>query len=273
MIQPGKEKDHVSQQLGRLAGEVAIVTGAGQGIGRAISLRLASDGAAVTVADVNEETAGKVAAEIVAAGGRSLALRADVTRPEQVDALVAKTVEQLGPLSIMVANAGIMQVRRFLDITTDDLDRMLAVNVKGALLCVQAAGRAMREQGRGRIAVAASIAGKMASPYQAHYVISKHAVIGLVRSAAVEFAPWGITVNAYCPGIVDTAMWDLIDRDRGELLGKRPGELKAEMAGRIPLGRLEQPEDVANLVAFLASPDGGYITGQAINVDGGFIMH
>jgi len=257
----------------RLGGDVAIVTGGGQGIGRAIGLRLAAEGAAVAVADVNEATAATVAREIADAGGRAYAHQVDVTSADAVAELVERAQSRLGPLTIMIANAGIIKVAPFLDLTAEDFDRTFAVNVKGAFLCVQAAGAAMRERGGGRIAVAASIAGKMSSPYQAHYVMSKHAVIGLVRAAATEFAPWGITVNAYCPGIVDTAMWDTIDRDRGALLGKPRGQLKAEIVSRIPLGRLEQPEDVANLVAFLVSPDGGYITGQAINVDGGFIMH
>lgn len=261
----------MSSQERRLSGDVAIVTGGGQGIGRAIGLRLASEGAAVAVADVNEATATDVAREIAASGGKAYAHRVDVTSAADVADLVAQTQARLGPLTVMIANAGIIKVAPLLDLTAEDFDRTFAVNVKGAFLCVQAAGAAMRERG-GRIAVAASIAGKMASPFQAPYVMSKHAVIGLVRAAATEFAPWGITVNAYCPGIVDTAMWDIIDRDRGALLGKERGQLKAEIVGRIPLGRLEQPEDVANLVAFLVSPDGGYITGQAINVDGGFIM-
>lgn len=257
----------------RLASHVAIVTGGGSGIGRAICRRLAAEGAAVTVADINAEAAASVAGELATSGGRSLSVVTDVTDPDQVEALVHETRDTFGSVSIMVANAGILQVKPFLDITPREFSRMLDVNLKGAFFCVQSAGRAMREQHRGRVLITASIAGKIASPYQAHYVISKTGLIGLARAAAVELAPFGITVNAYCPGIVDTSMWDIIDRDRGALLGKAPGVLKAEMVQRIPMGRLEQPEDVAALVAFLASDDAGYITGQAINVDGGFVMH
>lgn len=258
---------------GRLDGRVAIVTGGGGGIGRAISHRLAAEGAAVVVADMNTQAAERVAQELREAGGQSSARQVDVTDPRHVAAMVETTVAQYGRLTAMVANAGILQVKPILDITPDDWDRLMDVNVKGVFLCVQAAGRSMREQGHGRVLITASIAGKMASPYQAHYVTSKTAVIGLARAAAVEFAPWGITVNAFCPGIVDTSMWDIIDRDRGALLGKEPGQLKSEMPQRIPMGRLEQPEDVANLVSFLVSDDASYITGQAINVDGGFVMH
>jgi meso-butanediol dehydrogenase / (S,S)-butanediol dehydrogenase / diacetyl reductase len=258
---------------GKLQGKAAVVTGGAQGIGRAISLRLAEDGAAVLVADLNDEGAARVAAEITAAGGRAAGMHVDVASAESTSRLVEETVRQFGRLDVMVANAGIMQVKPFLDLTVDDWDRMFAVNVRGVFISLQAAGRQMVAQGQGgRLLATASIAAKMGSPYQAHYQSSKTAIVGMVRSAAWEFGRHGITVNCYCPGVVDTDMWRYIDQERGKLMGRQPGELLQEMATRIPLGRVEVPEDVAPLVSFLASEDSRYITGQAINVCGGMVM-
>jgi meso-butanediol dehydrogenase/(S,S)-butanediol dehydrogenase/diacetyl reductase len=271
----------------RLAGRVAVVTGAGRGIGRAIARRLAADGAAVAVADVDVASAESVAGEITGEGGAALGLAVDVTDAEQVGTLVARVVERFGRVDVMVANAGILQVKPLVDLTVEDWERTMAVNVRGVFLCTQAAARQMIAQRgdrptgpagppgtrtSGSIVCTASIAAKMGSPYQSHYQASKGAVVSFVRSAAWELAPYDVTVNAVCPGMVDTSMWDIIDRERGRLLGKQPGKLKTEMAGRIPLGRLEQPEDVTGLVAFLASDDARYITGQAYNVCGGVVM-
>jgi len=259
--------------MGKLDRKVAIVTGGARGIGRAIALRLAEDGAAVAVADLNAEGAADVAAEITGAGGKALAARVDVTDAQSTKELVARTARELGRLDVMVANAGIIQVKPFLDLTVDDWEGTFAVNVRGVFLSLQAAARQMIEQGEGgRLLATASIAAKMGSPYQAHYQASKSAVVGLVRSAAWELGKHGITVNAYCPGVVDTDMWRYIDTERGKLQGREPGELLKEMAGRNPLGRVEVPEDVAPLVSFLASEDSRFITGQAINVCGGMVM-
>lgn len=270
-----------------LAGKVAIVTGGGRSIGRALALRLAQEGAAVAVGDLDQASARAVAREIEQAGKRAVGLPVDVTDAGQVAALVGRTVESFGQLDVMVANAGILQVKPLLEMTVEDWERTFAVNVRGVFLCAQAAARQMITQrgdrppgpagppgtpNSGTIICTASIAAKMGSPYQSHYQASKAAVVGFIRSAAWELAPYGITVNAFCPGVVDTPMWDIIDRDRGRLLGKQPGQLKAEMATRIPLGRIEQPEDIAGLVAFLASDDANYITGQALNVCGGIVM-
>ncbi len=259
--------------MGKLDGKVAIVTGGARGIGRAIALRLAEDGAAVAVADLNEEGAAGVAGEISGAGGRALAARVDVTDAQSTQELVARTARELGRLDVMVANAGIIQVKPFLDLTVDDWEGTFAVNVRGVFLSLQAAARQLIQQGEGgRLLATASIAAKMGAPYQAHYQASKSAVVGLVRSAAWELGKHGITVNAYCPGVVDTDMWRYIDTERGKLQGREPGELLKEMAGRNPLGRVEVPEDVAPLVSFLASEDSRFITGQAINVCGGMVM-
>ena len=258
---------------GKLNGKIAIVTGGAQGIGRAISLRLAADGAAVAVADLNEEKAGSVANEIVSAGGKALPVRVDVADAVSTTELIERTVRDLGRVDVMVANAGIIQVKPFLDLSTEDWDRTFAVNVRGVFLSLQAAARQLIAQGDGgRLLATASIAAKMGSPYQAHYQSSKAAVVGMVRSIAWELGKHCITVNCYCPGVVDTDMWRYIDLERGKLLGRQPGELLKEMAGRIPLGRVEVPEDVAPLVSFLASEESRYITGQAINVCGGMVM-
>jgi meso-butanediol dehydrogenase/(S,S)-butanediol dehydrogenase/diacetyl reductase len=258
---------------GKLDGKVAIVTGAARGIGRAIALQLARDGAAVATADLNEAGAQSVAEEIAAVGGRAVGLPVDVADAASTRALVDEAVRRLGRLDIMVANAGIIQVKPFLELTVDDWDRTFAVNVRGVFLSFQAAARRLVEQGQGgRLLATASIAAKMGSPYQAHYQASKAAVVGMVRSVAWEFGQHQITVNCYCPGVVDTDMWRNIDSERGKLLGKQPGELLREQAQRNPLGRVEVPEDVAPLVSFLASEDSRFITGQAINVDGGMVM-
>jgi meso-butanediol dehydrogenase/(S,S)-butanediol dehydrogenase/diacetyl reductase len=258
---------------GKLAGKVAVVTGAARGIGRAIAERLAQDGASVVASDIDEPGAQAVAEGITAAGGAAAAFRADVAAEGDPAQLVAQTVERFGRLDVMVANAGIIQIKPILDLTAADWDRTFAVNVRGVFLCVQAAARQMVAQGQGgRLLATASIAAKRGSPFQAHYQASKAAVVGFVRSAAWEFGPHGITVNCYCPGIVDTDMWQLIDRERGRLLGRQPGELIKEQAALSPLGRIEVPDDVAPLVSFLASEESRYITGQAINVCGGVVM-
>ncbi len=258
---------------GKLAGKVAVVTGAARGIGRAIAERLAQDGASVVASDIDEPGAQAVAEGITAAGGAAAAIRADVAAESDPAQLVAQTVERFGRLDVMVANAGIIQIKPILELTAADWDRTFAVNVRGVFLCVQAAARQLVAQGQGgRLLATASIAAKRGSPFQAHYQASKAAVVGFVRSAAWEFGPHGITVNCYCPGIVDTDMWQMIDRERGRLLGKQPGELIKEQAGLSPLGRIEVPDDVAPLVSFLASEESRYITGQAINVCGGVVM-
>lgn len=258
---------------GKLDGKVAIVTGGAQGIGRAISLRLAEDGAAVAVADLNEEGAAGVANEIIAAGGKAIPSRVDVVDAASTEELAERTVRELGRVDVMVANAGIIQVKPFLELSSEDWDRTFAVNVRGVFLSLQAAAKRMVDQGDGgRLLATASIAAKMGSPYQAHYQASKSAVVGMVRSVAWELGKHGITVNCYCPGVVDTDMWRYIDVERGKLMGRQPGELLKEMATRIPLGRVEVPDDVAPLVSFLASEESRYITGQAINVCGGMVM-
>jgi acetoin reductase-like protein len=260
-----------------LEGQVVIVTGAGSGIGRAIARRFAREGARVTVADINEGQAREVAAEIEASGGAALALKVDVTRREQAERMVDATVERFGRLDVLVNNAGVGAVAPLLDTDEVTWDLLMNVNAKGTLLCSQAAARCMIAQGDGgRIVNNASGAGKIApgrdTPLGA-YAASKHAVVGLTKQLGLELSPHRILVNCVCAGIVDTAMWDLIDREIARLRGVEVGSVKAAAVASIPLGRIEQPEDVANMVVFLASTDASYVTGQTYNVCGGILPY
>lgn len=263
---------------------VLAITGAGQGIGRGLALAFARQGArAVVVSDINEQAAAKVADEVRSLGGQALAVGADVTRAADCAALVAQTVQAFGRLDVMVCNAGIMQLRPLLELEAEDWDRMLAVNVKGSFLTLQSAARQMLTQPpltagrpRGKIITMASIAGRsgagpiaaLIAPYRA----SKAALISLTQSAAITLAPH-ITVNAICPGLVETDMWKQMDRDWTALQGIEAGEAWKQRTATIPMGRPQQPEDVANLALFLASPASDYMTGQSINIDGGLMMN
>lgn len=256
--------------------KVALVTGAARGIGRAIALRLASDGLDVAVNDLeagSEDLEG-VAEEIQETGQRVVAVTADVSEPDEVEGMVGRAAEELGRLDVMVANAGIAQVKSLLDITAEDFDRVMKVNVRGLFLSYQAAARRMIEQGSGgKIIGAASIAGHKGFALLGHYSASKFAVRALTQAAAQEWAEHGITVNAYCPGIVDTSMWELIDAQIGEIQGLQKGEAMQQFADAlITLGRVEEPEDVAAFVSYLASEDSDYMTGQSVMIDGGIIF-
>ena len=261
--------------MDRSDGKVAVVTGAARGIGRAISLRLARDGADIVLADINLSGVESVADEVRSLGRSAIARQVDVTDEQQVEALFGDATRELGRVDIAVANAGIIVIAPMIDTAIDDWQRLFDVNVTGVwFTCKFAAKQMIAQGGGGKIILAASQAGKMASTRMVGaYSATKHAVIGITRSLGVELAKHKINVNAYCPGIVDTAMWDQIDREAGALDGFKLGELKALTASRIPLGRIEVPEDVANLVSFLASSDSDYMTGQAINITGGSIMH
>jgi acetoin reductase-like protein len=260
-----------------LDGRVAIVTGAGRGIGRAIALRLARDGASVAVADLDMTGAAQVADEIKDRGGRAIPLRVDVTRREQVDRMVADTVAEFGRLDILVNNAGIGAIAPLMDTDEKTWDALMNVNAKGVLLCSQAAARQMIQQGvGGRIINNTSGAGKIApgkdTPLGA-YSASKHAAVALTKQFGLELSDYQILVNCVCAGIVDTDMWDLIDREVAKLENAPVGSVKARAVATIPLGRIQQPEDVANVVAFLASDDASYVTGQTYNVCGGILPY
>ena len=249
----------------------ALVTGAARGIGRAIAERLAADGLAVSVADL-PSAKDQVDAVVAGLGGpeTALGLSVDVTDAASVEAAVAEHVRHFGGLDVMVANAGIAVTAPLLEITAAQWQQTMDVNVKGVLHCYQSAARQMIAQGRGgRLIGAASVAAHRGGKWQSAYSASKFAVRGMSQSVAQELAEYQITVNVYSPGVVHTPMWEGIDAEMTRRRGTEVGSEMAGMVAGIPMGRLETPEDVAGVVAFLASPDAGYITGQSIVVDGG----
>jgi meso-butanediol dehydrogenase / (S,S)-butanediol dehydrogenase / diacetyl reductase len=254
---------------------VALVTGAARGIGRGIALRLAADGLDVAVNDIesNVDQLEGVADEIRGNGRRSAAVLADVSDPGEVEGMVRRVADELGSLDVMVANAGIAQVKPLLEVTPEDFDNLMAVNLRGVFLCYQEAARQMiRQGGGGKIIGAASIAAHKGFAMLGHYSASKWAVRGLTQAAAQEWAEYGITVNAYCPGIVGTAMWELIDEELAKHMGLEKGEALKQYSELIALGRVEEPEDVAAFVSYLASRDSDYMTGQSVMIDGGIIF-
>jgi meso-butanediol dehydrogenase / (S,S)-butanediol dehydrogenase / diacetyl reductase len=253
----------------------ALITGAARGIGRAIALRLADDGFDVAVADLPEmrRESETVASEIRSAGHRSAAIPVDVSDPAQVEDMVSTAARELDRVDVMVANAGIVQVAGLLDVSPDEFDRLMAVNLRGVFLCYTAAARQMIAQGHGgKIIGAASITAHSGYAMLGPYSASKWAVRGLTQVAAREWARHGITVNAYCPGIVGTSMWDHIDERLGQARGLEKGQALARVARQISLGRVETPDDVAGFVSYLASSDADYMTGQSVIIDGGIVF-
>jgi meso-butanediol dehydrogenase/(S,S)-butanediol dehydrogenase/diacetyl reductase len=259
--------------MGTLEHKVAVVTGGSRGIGAAIAWRFAREGAAVVLA-ANEDSVASVAEAIQAAGGRAASVVGDVTNAEDVARIYDLAEAAFGRVDISVQNAGVITIARIEDMTETEWDRVMAVNTKGVFLCCQAAIGRMRKHGAGgRLINTASGQARQGFIFTPHYAASKFGVVGITQSLAKEVAKDGITVNAFCPGIIETDMWAYNDQAWGKLLGNyAPGELMAEWVRNIPMGRAGSGEDVAGLVAFLAGPDAGYITGQTINVDGGLIM-
>lgn len=251
---------------------VALVTGAAQGIGKGIALRLAADGLDVAVNDIeaNNDQLKAVADEIGVLGRRSAAIVADVSDPDSVQAMVDRVATELGQLDVMIANAGIADVKPLLETTPAEFDHLMSINMRGVYLCYTAAAKQMIQQGTGgKIIGAASIVAYRPFPLLGPYSASKWAVRGLTQAAAMEWAQHGITVNAYCPGIVGTAMWDHIDEKLAENEGLRKGDAIEKYSELIHLGRVSVPEDVAGFVSYLASADSDYMTGQSVMIDGG----
>jgi NAD(P)-dependent dehydrogenase (short-subunit alcohol dehydrogenase family) len=256
-----------------LRGRIAAVTGAGGEIGRAICVRLADEGVAVIATDRTAELAAGTAAAIAATGGNARSLAVDLVVPKQVERIVPFAIDQLGgPPDILVCCAGIQTFADILELALADWERVFDVNARGTFLSMRAVAPAMRDAGRGAIVTVASVQGRLGSRYYAHYAASKAAVLSLTKSFAVALAPSGVRVNAVAPGIVDTEMWRTADRELARIRGVAPGEPRRERVQQVPLGRAGTPDDVAGAVAFLASDDASYITGETIHVCGGDVM-
>jgi 2-hydroxycyclohexanecarboxyl-CoA dehydrogenase len=249
---------------GALAGRVALVTGAGSGIGRAIALRLAQDGAATAFSDLNPETARAAAETANAAGGRALALALDVTSATSVAQAVAAAERELGGIDLLVNNAGWDKVEPFLRSEPETWDRIIAINLKGTFLCCKAVLPGMIERGRGAVVSIASDAGRVGSSGEAVYSATKGGIIAFTKTLARELARHHINVNCVCPGPTETPLLASLSESNPRL-----GEA---LQRAIPWGRLGQPEEIAGAVAFLAGPDAAYITGQTLSVSGGLTM-
>ena len=258
--------------MASLAGKVALVTGGGRGIGRGIALRLARDGADVALVDVRPDGVDAVADEIAEIGSKASTFVADVGDRAQVFAAVEVAASALGGLDIMVNNAGIALVGPIAEVTPAEVARIWAINVDGVLWGIQAAVAKFKQLGRaGKIINASSIAGHDGFAMLGVYSATKFAVRALTQAAAKEHAADGITVNAYCPGVVGTDMWVEIDKRFAELTGAAEGETYTKFVGGIALGRAETPDDVAGFVSYLAGPDADYMTGQSGLIDGGLV--
>ena len=246
----------------KLSGKVAFVTGASRGIGRAVALRLAADGAKVALNFAsNSAKAEAVKAEIEAAGGTAMLMQGDVAKFEVVAELINKVVNVWGRLDILINNAGITRDNLLIKMSEDDFDRVISTNLKGVFNCTKAVTRQMMKQRGGRIVNMSSVVGLKGNISQANYAAAKAGIIGFTKSAARELASRGVTVNAVAPGFINTDMTAALSE-----------KVKEVLLQEIPAGRMGTPEDVANAVAFLVSDEAAYITGQVLSVDGGMVM-
>jgi NAD(P)-dependent dehydrogenase (short-subunit alcohol dehydrogenase family) len=256
-----------------LQGQLAIVTGAGRGIGRATALELARMGADIVVAELDRANAESTASELCDLGRRALVVPTDVTSREDLRAMVEQTRAEFGRIDILVNNAGIYRAAAILGVTEEHWDAIMNINAKSVFFATQAVLPTMIAQKRGVIVSLASMAGKIGSRANLPYNASKAAVISMTKSLALAHAGDGIRVNCVCPGFVETDMWTSVAREQAALLEQSPEEFIRQRRLQVPLGRMERPEDVANVIGFLVSSRADYMTGQALSVDGGLVMH
>lgn len=258
-----------------LINQVALVTGAAQGMGRAIAMRLASEGASVIATDINGRLAEQTSIDIRELGHEAIAVEADIGDIDDMNRVVDEALNAFGRIDILVNNAGVTRFADIMDLTVEDWDRIHRVNARGVFFCLQRVAREMISQGDGgRIVNIASIAGKgYSGTSNAAYAASKGAVISMTHIAAHQLGRYDINVNAICPGVTRTEMSINNMAQRAENLGVPMDELEAQRNAVIPIGRANEPDDIADMAAFLAGPGSRNITGQAFNVDGGLVMH
>jgi len=269
----GRLAAQLSRSKGELSGQVAIVTGAGRGIGRATALELAQMGADIVVAELDREGAERTAAEVKGLGRRVSVVRTDATSRDDLTTMADRARAEFGRIDVLVNNAGIYRAAAPLDVTEEHWDAIMNVNAKAVFFATQAVLPTMIAQKRGAIVSLASMAGKIGNRNNLPYNASKAAVISMTKSLALAHAADGIRVNCVCPGFVETDMWTYVSREQGKLMGLTPEEFTRQRASQVPLGRMERPEDVASVIGFLVSSKSGYMTGQALSVDGGLVMH
>ncbi len=257
-----------------LDGKVAVVTGAARGIGKAIGLRLIEEGAHIVFADLNGEKAEEAAIEAKQKGGKAIAVSVDVSERDQVKKMVDRTVAEFRRIDILFNNAGVNHQQRFLEVTEDNWNRIMKINALGVLICMQEVAKQMIKQGGGgKIINTASLAGRQGYPDIAPYCASKFAVIALTQAAARALAEHKIIVNGFSPGVVNTPLWEQLDRECIEMgISKEPGEAMQAFAAGALAGRVSTPDDIVGLAAFLASPESDYIIGQVIGIDGGMYL-
>ena len=246
----------------KLKDKVAIVTGSGRGIGRAIALELAREGAKVVVTSRHTEECDEVCAVIASDGGESLCVQCDVSKKEDVDRLVKETLEKFGRIDILVNNAGVVRQSPLTETTEEDWDFVIDINLKGVFLACKAVAPILMKQKSGKIVSIASIAGEIGFPNTAAYCASKGGIVNLTRELALEMAPYNVNVNAVAPGVIETSMTE-------GMLSEE--ESRKGLLMQIPMGRVGKPEEIAKAVAFLTSDDASYITGETLTVDGGWV--